>query len=111
MFDGVDGTKCPHDELFEKPDVSGWWCKRCGLKIIAVERRPCNDCRHAIDKKENQFVCKKKSRHIDCDPRKYFVTYRVKNRTCWDEKPKPVKKAMLKAGIARLRKINKNLSK
>jgi hypothetical protein len=37
------------------------------------------------------------------------VLYKIKDRTCWEEKNQPIKKALLKAGIAGMKKIGKTL--
>ena len=110
MFEGVDGTKCPHDaDLVPQEGDDGLWCPLCGLKVMAKEKRPCFDCRHAAVKKEHKFICLKKSLHIDTNAKHYFVMYRMKDRTCWEENNQPIKKAMLKAGIAGMKKVGKML--
>ena len=117
QFDGIDGTKCPHheDDVRMKKGSTGKWCRRCGLKIYEEEKRKCGECRQykvlmpvAPGANFGRAICMKKQVTVRYDS---HAMYKIRDRTCFEEKPQFLKKTRLKGEIRVLKGLNRVLGK
>lgn len=73
-------TNCKHTNQQGKQGETGYWCVDCGIKVMAIEARPCKDCGSLF---VNDFG------HTECEVHEtavipnMYVCYKIADGSCF----------------------------